>query len=570
MVFIPISLFMNTRNTKILVTFIRTLSQRAIMLLITLFFICGAGISCHAAAQREDLESIRTEVILIKQSMSRFYQDQLAAVQSLDVRLLKMSDAEVVEFYVNNMHDSSLSLPSPKRIKEKMKEMIEGNKNVYQQNLIRNQGLIDCLKSAKEDALKRIARDGINELLQVLQARQTNQAIPKTIPELMKLYPKERQQMAERAIIIRADESAMIKLLSRTLTPAELNHEFSPLVINQDFGGYFTVLHAYFLDLVENPPLPDHWIYRVNEFNKKESLSLVTYLKRVKGTMEETSPRTRRIQERLTSIYTLIKELGSLQSLKETEEQAVQSLELYQRGKLCPGDWRTEKAVSVLETTLLDEMLDEVIEEHEEKAAKKIAANRKKKERQKKAKAAAKNLPSLSPFVDTPPDTEAVPAADSISSPPSPQRQISEGTQTSIEEGMAAFAAELESYKGKKKQSSPPPVAAAAETTSSQKIFLKPGVYEAMQYFWEQPTMEWDTFLTLMTNPKIGFRLKSNGGSAYSFSYTEARHGQNGKFNVHKPHGVFGTMLGINAIRYVRRELRENLNWSLESFAALV
>jgi hypothetical protein len=297
----------------------------------------------HAAFQNDSVEDLRVEALAIHRANKTLQEDRILQHEALLKSLRTASDSEVTRLYLQFSGEKKPSCPIAEQ-KALLGKMCEEAINVGNRNLM---SIADAEQELTGE--KKNIQDGFSEMLGLipdLLERRKNPAIPSTIPDWEINPSSHRQNLMEQSRIQRFNELAILKIFAQAFSPEELNDQFKDLLLHREFGGYFTVLKAYTLDLIESPPLPDHFQLALTKQQK-----------------------TNTTQERLQKKQKL---QGPLKPLEELESQAITALDAYTQGLLKPGQW----AMSA--QTMLAEK------------AKKAQKNRARKNRQKEAKLKSK------------------------------------------------------------------------------------------------------------------------------------------------------------------------------------
>jgi hypothetical protein len=504
------------------------------------FFILALLVqSSHAALTAEALDSLKQEVLSIYAATKGMQEDREETYKEIKRSLPTLGSKELT--HLLNQH-SSKKIPEESK-RPTMERSCDQSIQIAQQNLEIISTTEERIREGDQSGLKQLFQQQLEDLPSTLENRKEKMpSIPSTVPGMMQGENPHRLRLAKKSRIDRWNEAAVMRLFSKALAPEDLSAAFAPYLSDKIFGGYFTVLKAYILDLVEFPPLPDHWQLQ-----------------------ETKDSRPSDIRERLTKKKLLE---GPLKKLEEEESQARLALEAYEKQP----------------APLTEEGLQEKLEA-ERKEAKKRAAARAKKAKQRARKKAEKLLPAAdieaaaaSADLSVEEEEKEVPPSLPTPSPKGKDRAANQqrpqqeevaidedADQKEIAEGMALAREECARPQQPKVQAAQ---LADEEEEIAPAFHLRAKLQPLMTHFWTAPKMEWRDFTRLFTSQDIGCGITPIGGSIRKFIYPASLRSQTGRrsFIVHEPHGIFSTV-GSRTLSAVRRWMQEDFGWTAEMFA---
>ena len=427
-----------------------------------------------------------------------------------------------------------------------------------------------------------------------IDIRMRDASIPSTLSSDMEHMPDFNKKMAQDAILRWANEALVIKTLSRSLSANQVEALFRPVKAHPIQTTHFLVLQAYALDLVESPPIPDHFRYNL----------YTSMIREAQEYPQEARAISSNIKEKIRTAYA---QLGKkdIQTLGRVEEGARKKLSQYNKGEIVRSQWRIDALVDQSISSLLSLLVEEMIEEEmphwsnaqlkkarakqaknltrERNRAEAVAAAEAEKKAQKERAHGEDELPLAAsatgkePKDTLPVSTTAAPdisaaflaaqtpqpvldrmpsplAAVFIPLPPRPQTPEEFRYQPFVRDAAQGGADEEE---------------AAAAAAIAAVPSLKPRLHALWEQFWRAPWMEWTDFTKLFMNETLGFGINPMGGSIRHVIYPLTTPSTTGKkyFVVHEPHGD-RTTLGPNTLGDIREHLARDFGWSLASFQA--
>ena len=512
------------------------------------FFILALLVQAsHAALTAEALDSLKQEALSIYAATKVMHEDRKEMYEDIQKSLPTLGTEALIQLCLQHTHKKV----NPEQAKRGMEMSCSNSIKISQQNLEILSSNEERLETADLSGVSELFKDLLREIPSYLKNRKSKIGdIPSTVPGMMQEENPHRLRLAEKSRIDRWNEAALLRLFSKALAPEDLSDSFALLLSDKIFGGYFTILKAYVLDLVESPPLPDHWQLQ-----------------------ETKDSRTSTLREKVKKKALLT---GPLSPLDEEESQAQQALEAYEK-----------QPAPLTEAALQEELEAERKEEAKRTKKKEKAARQRAKKKAAKLLDAADveaNASSADLVVE---EALGVPPTLSIPSPKGKDRarkqkhqevdgidevtvegqiEIDEVTaedQIEIDEAMALAQAEWD-----RPQQAQDAQLADEEEEIAPSFHISAKFQPLMTHFWTAPKMEWRDFKKLFTSKGgIEFKIKPNGGSIRKFIYPESLQSTTGRrsFLVHEPHGVFSTV-GPRTLSAVRRWMWEDFGWTAEMF----
>ena len=540
------------------------------------FILSLVHLNVSQAASGDVFEESRQECFSILKAQRTFYEDSLAWAQNSLDRLPTFSEAELV-------HLLGVS-PSPRtvtKMQEDAHRLFTGVVNTVTQNLTTSARAAKILEDLTPLTLPQIVQTFLASASQGIEARGQNARIPSTLPSDMSRLPPFDRRIAEDAVRIRAHEAVIIKTLCTALPDDHIDRIFESIMYPSVAEGHFLVLRAYVFGLIESPPIPHHYRYRLS-----------TYLLENRQNPAMTTPALRAERKKALQISRQRLAQPDVQALGRLEEEAREKLDQYRKGDIIRNQLKIDAAVDQTINHLLDDI---IMSDESEETYLSILKKKEKKQRIKEARNLRKQHEreeSEKNFQEErPPQDELLPLATSasekkpddtlaMSSPPAPE--VSAGALLSKPEKPvehtpsfvpdAIFVSLPPAPTGEEFRYQPfvrdePEGAAAAAAAAIAVPSLKPRLYALWEEFWTAPWMEWADFTKLFMNETLGFGIKPTDGSFRHVIYPRKTPSTTGKkyFVVHEPHGD-RTTLGPGTLRDIREHLARDFGWSLESF----
>ena len=530
-------------------------SARAFLFFLA-FALCSVG--AHAASsedhETEKFTQARLTAISIYESMIRSLEDRKIAWVEKYKNLDTLSERGI-----RATHDAHQVLTSWSRDltveeqKEKLQHLYRSGIKTATTNLEITRGVLDDLNQMNPDQMREHLGFLIDSFAEVFHDRQQRSDIPLTIPQLIEKYPAHTRDIAENSRIQRWDEAAVLKVLASAFPNDVIDDFFNSKMEDKIFGGCFQVLKAYVLDLIDTPPLPDHWMYRLHKSKFDTVQANREVILNSKGPLSKKSILLRQEKEVMEESEKLLQ--GPLKELEE--------LELRAQGALAAFYQKQETEVPL------------------EKASQALPKKKKKNKKKKKKKApgsatveivssetAGLSLPREHRLEEAPSLVQpTITVAELV--PTLPQPNLSSAEESSSEEELEKESYDPEpwtAYENKKgTQASSSPSPREEEATATHKVFVKSDIYGLWEHFYRQSTIEWKDFLKMIT--EIDFGIEPNGGSIHRILYPATFPKLTGRRHVvvHKPHGQF-TSLGAATVGFLREAFFKDFGWNLDSF----
>jgi hypothetical protein len=583
-------------------------------------FLCGMGFKGHAETLVEAIDNVTqiyTTTLCQHEDEQAEHQREWQVVQGMD-------DEEVVTLFEVKM--------------ERKREPKDGGISDIRQKFMQNYEFSKARRdeyeaSGKEDSYAILGRlkssleagalEGSGPLINKffdMQARTFFQKMtyranplklghalfPSTVPESLTMPDVE----ANRKVIWKTktrwfNEMDMMKGFISFIADDVRETVLGPLKKDKDYGNFFIILEAYLLDLVEAPPFPDHWEYRIYQNIDEDLRGQVSQLRKNAQALREARTKSTMVMiedgsmMRMTSAsikYQLSTKEKMLERnqrsmkkfafLGEQEDEAVEALAQHASGALQQGQWRAEREA---EERLAAKKKKVAAKKKEAAKRKKAAAwlekerleaeeaARIKAEQMAAAQAEAERLEKEGLEAEARAAQEEVARLEALME--SERKAVAERERTIFEEDAVAIAEAMKEHRTqveedrRAKARAKAPAAEAEDFEEAEAgpafpvIRLKDKSHDLMQTFWTAQTMRWIDFRNLFASDEMGFSLIPSGGSIRKFMRDAAEGMPKILFVVHEPHESYQSdSFGPSTLGHLRELFNRQAGWTLESF----
>jgi hypothetical protein len=585
-------------------------------------FLCGIGFKGHAATLVEAVD----EAVQISKATFCQWKDETELFKNEYLAVKEMSNAEIITFFERKWERKIIpSDGGASKIRKKFMEKYERVQEMQQGTRKGKEGDYSCgildkiFDSLREESFQpEQAQMTLNQFfygqtesfLKKIEVRSRDGIYPSTIPGNFRMadiaYNQENSWKTRTRWF---NEMATLKLLMPFIEPHVREEILTPMKGHEKYGGFFITLEAYLLDLVETPPLPDHWEYQGMVTSKRTTEEALERIKEMQSQLKSSGGRAiqgqsfvdgRVVKEDFTMAKLKSRLLNSARAkensekwlqdfafLKEQEDAAVEALKQHASGALQPGQWRAEreaeeratakrkkaasrkkasaakkKAAARLEKEQIEAEEAAEIEAVRLVAAQAEAERLKKEHLEAEARAAQEEVVRLEAQMAF----ERKEAAER-------ERATAEVDAVAIAEAMEEHRIQVEKDRRAKKARAKEgaPRAAAREEEEAGPAFpvirLKDKSHHLMQEFWTAPTMKWIDFRNLFASDEMGFSLTPSGGSIRKFVRDAADGVPKILFVVHEPHESYQSdSFGPSTLGHLRELLTRQAGWTLKSF----